>query len=343
MTGPGVIAHARPVLPAPVGPPPLAGWWRRVAGALLDDALLGAVTWLAAGPGVEALSLHPGFSLAPADAVTGGTGSVVWPLGVLAVLVLLLAYTGATPGKRVAGVAVVRADTGVPAGLGRSVARPVLHLLDALLLIGYLRPLWHARRQTFADSLLGTVVVQTRGPLRHPALVRFARPDPVGPVVVTVAASVVCAFGVAFSLGTAGGGQVLTGDPRPCEVQGAPGAAGVSATVQPVTYTTSERRGWVRRPTPDAGTGIEVTWTWPDRIGVGAVTTDVWVSRSGTGRGDASLVSGGAVAEAGGAGSAVSALEPGLVGDVGADGWVESDLRVAGDVVATCRVPGPVP
>ena len=36
----------------------------------------------------------------------------------------------------------------------------VAHVVDGFLDIGYLRPLWHARQQTFADTLCRTVVVR---------------------------------------------------------------------------------------------------------------------------------------------------------------------------------------
>jgi hypothetical protein len=39
-------------------------------------------------------------------------------------------------------------------------ARDIVHLLDSLpCYIGFLWPLWDAKRQTFADKILSTVVV----------------------------------------------------------------------------------------------------------------------------------------------------------------------------------------
>ncbi len=41
-----------------------------------------------------------------------------------------------------------------------SFVRAILHILDALpCLIGYLWPLWDSKRQTFADKIMGTVVI----------------------------------------------------------------------------------------------------------------------------------------------------------------------------------------
>jgi hypothetical protein len=59
------------------------------------------------------------------------------------------------------GIRLVSASTGQPVGFGRAVVRQLAHLLDALpLMVGYLRPLWDERRQTFADKMCGTLVVQ---------------------------------------------------------------------------------------------------------------------------------------------------------------------------------------
>ena len=125
-------------------------------------------------------------------------------------MLALQGWTGATPGKRVAGVAVVRVSDGLPVGFLASALRVVAHLLDAIFLIGYLRPLWNARKQTFADSIVGTLAVQTREPPAHPWFARFRRePSALGSTVVSVAALAVCVLGVGFSTATSSwGGDV---------------------------------------------------------------------------------------------------------------------------------------
>ena len=51
-------------------------------------------------------------------------------------------------------------DTGEPIGGGMAFARDICHILDSLACyIGWLFPLWDARRQTFADKIISTVVV----------------------------------------------------------------------------------------------------------------------------------------------------------------------------------------
>jgi hypothetical protein len=57
-------------------------------------------------------------------------------------------------------VAVVSEVTGRPIGFGRSVVRQLAHVVDAIIVgIGYLFPLWDAKRQTLADKIMTTVVL----------------------------------------------------------------------------------------------------------------------------------------------------------------------------------------
>ena len=44
----------------------------------------------------------------------------------------------------------------------RCAVRVPLHALDLMLFIGFLRPLWHRRHQTFADSITKTLVLAGR-------------------------------------------------------------------------------------------------------------------------------------------------------------------------------------
>lgn len=207
--------------------PPYASWGRRVVAALLDSAVLGAVAWFAVGDVRSAPSLQPTIGFPPpAEDVASWTSSAVLVAALLTML-LLQGLTGQTPGRRVVGIAVVRATddglpTDAPAGVLRSVGRWLAHLLDAILLIGYLRPLWHHERRTFADSLLGTVVV------RRPAW----RPSPTDPdparsrrrsALVTVGATVLVVVGVmaGVSYGQAGGVERLAETQCPVSPQDA--------------------------------------------------------------------------------------------------------------------------
>jgi uncharacterized RDD family membrane protein YckC len=66
--------------------------------------------------------------------------------------------TGSSIGKSLMKFKVVSENTGQPIGFGMSVVRQLAHVVDAILLcIGYLFPLWDAKRQTLADKIMSTV------------------------------------------------------------------------------------------------------------------------------------------------------------------------------------------
>lgn len=111
-------------------------------------------------------------------------GEAVGTIGVLltvfAMVVLFLAivrfmiqraHLGYDLGDRVVGQRLVREPSGQPMGSGWSVFwRGVAHFLDALpCYLGFLWPLWDSKKQTFADKVVGTVVVRDETPGRHEA------------------------------------------------------------------------------------------------------------------------------------------------------------------------------
>ncbi|WP_331760143.1 RDD family protein (plasmid) [Streptomyces sp. NBC_01471] len=70
--------------------------------------------------------------------------------------------SGQTVGKRAVGIRLVRTQSPQPIGFGLSLGRRVLHVLDTIVCIGFLRPLWNPAHQTWADSIVSTVVIKTR-------------------------------------------------------------------------------------------------------------------------------------------------------------------------------------
>jgi uncharacterized RDD family membrane protein YckC len=113
---------------------PLAGFWQRCAAQLIDIVVTGAVA-----------ALLPGLG---------------WLLG-LAYWVVFLAVRGQTIGMMALGIRIVRADDGGPLDWQRSLVRALMALVSGLCLgLGYLRAAWHPRRQTWQDSVAGTVAVQ---------------------------------------------------------------------------------------------------------------------------------------------------------------------------------------
>lgn len=224
-----------------------APWIRRVLASLVDDAVLGAVTFLAV-PTVNAAAP----SLAPITwpGSTGGPGwtSSAWVVGTFLVMLLLQAYTGSSPGKLLLGIAVLRA--GRPIGIVRTVLRLLCHVLDGILAIGYLRPLWHPERQTFADSIVGTHVV-------HAPRTGWRRPA-------TWAAAGAALLGVPLNVGST---TLLNGTLTDCEATVLDAASAhlgwVGVTYQPVIV--QERRLWlVRERTAPGGGTVTVEWENPE-------------------------------------------------------------------------------
>lgn len=68
---------------------------------------------------------------------------------------------GRTWGRAAVGIRLVDEFTGEPIGVGRTFVRDVAHLLDTLVLyLGWVRPLWNGKRQTFADTATRSVVIR---------------------------------------------------------------------------------------------------------------------------------------------------------------------------------------
>jgi uncharacterized RDD family membrane protein YckC len=70
--------------------------------------------------------------------------------------------TGSSIGKSILKVKVISETTGEPLGFGMSIVRQLAHFVDAIICyIGFLFPLWDAKRQTLADKIMTTVVLPT--------------------------------------------------------------------------------------------------------------------------------------------------------------------------------------
>ena len=68
--------------------------------------------------------------------------------------------TGQSIGKKVAGLKVISEQTGQVIGGGMGILRWLCHLVDSIIcLVGWLFPLWDAKRQTIADKIMKTVVI----------------------------------------------------------------------------------------------------------------------------------------------------------------------------------------
>jgi uncharacterized RDD family membrane protein YckC len=137
----------------------LANWLQRV-GAYLIDYLIGAL------PVIVVVILVGTFSSGDSGASVQASGGLVF-LAYLATFAIwvynravLQGRTGQSWGKKALNLRLVRMADGQPLGGLMCFVRDIVHVVDALpCLIGYLFPLWDARRQTFGDKIMNTVVL----------------------------------------------------------------------------------------------------------------------------------------------------------------------------------------
>ncbi|MFF7459630.1 RDD family protein [Kitasatospora sp. NPDC008115] len=146
--------------------PGLAGWAERATAAGIDLGLAGGLmtAYLAAlavaQPAFAAVQLLA--LLADVD-IRGALSQGYWLVGGgwLVVQWAGRGRSGESLGQRLVGVVTVDEETGAPVGPARSILRGVLHVLDVLPAgAGFVRPVVHPRRQTWADSISRTVVVR---------------------------------------------------------------------------------------------------------------------------------------------------------------------------------------
>jgi uncharacterized RDD family membrane protein YckC len=72
---------------------------------------------------------------------------------------LQMGRTGQSLGKRTLQLRLISENTGEPIGAGMAFVRDICHIVDSIICyIGWLFPLWDAKRQTIADKILSTVV-----------------------------------------------------------------------------------------------------------------------------------------------------------------------------------------
>ena len=136
----------------------LANWPQRVGAYLIDDLIAGIPAFLA-------LILFSGST--PDETASAGAVLVSSLLYLLSLGIwiynraILQGRTGQSWGKQVLKLRLVRMADGQPVGGLMAFVRDLLHILDALVCyLGFLWPIWDARRQClFADKIVNTVVL----------------------------------------------------------------------------------------------------------------------------------------------------------------------------------------
>lgn len=158
---------------------PYAQWSKRVGAYLIDEIVISvAQTPLWIGYFMYVGDVAGNSSQDPLTGEISTAGGMSGPALVLILVGAvtgLLAYvwntclkgggTGHTIGKGVLGITLVSEATGQPIGAGKEFLRSLARSLDSLPCYpGFLWPLWDARRQTFADKVMSTFVIDAPKP-----------------------------------------------------------------------------------------------------------------------------------------------------------------------------------
>ena len=159
---PDVIAVAHPV-GARAADRPYAGLVTRTIAFAIDIAIIDAAALITGGIvalGLSALKLPDDVQVVLA--AVGAALALVWGIGYFA---WFWSAAGQTPGDRVLGLQVLRADTGRPIHMSRAIARVGALVLSAIpFCAGFVMILFDDQRRALHDRLVGTVVVYRTQP-----------------------------------------------------------------------------------------------------------------------------------------------------------------------------------
>lgn len=137
-----------PAAAASVTGAPLADWPKRALGGLIDYVAAGVVIGIVTG-----ILTNISYWL-------GTTVQWVLILGWYAYLGYKSGTTGVTFGRSLAKTKLISAETGQPIGVTNGIVRQLAHIVDTIICyIGWLFPLWDAQKQTLADKIMKTVVI----------------------------------------------------------------------------------------------------------------------------------------------------------------------------------------
>lgn len=139
--------------PSPPGPPVTPEWQGAPLAPFAKRAQAGVIDYF--GPSLA------GWFISLAVSSSLGALLSLAALGWSLYNAYLAGETGQSYGKKQVGLRLVKQSDGQLVGGAMGVVRSLLHVLDALpCYIGFLFPLWDPMKQTFADKIMGTVVVE---------------------------------------------------------------------------------------------------------------------------------------------------------------------------------------
>ncbi len=145
-----------------------AGWGARVVARIIDTLVTGLIPSL-----IVFFALRPTTSItfnqttgAMSSSTSGSLGLyyfgdlVAFLIGCAGVAYMKSAW-GQSLGQKAVNIRMVRESDGQTLSFGMAFVREIAHLLDNIVCcVGYLWPLWDAKKQTFADKIMTTVVTK---------------------------------------------------------------------------------------------------------------------------------------------------------------------------------------
>jgi uncharacterized RDD family membrane protein YckC len=165
----------------PYGAPavPYASWGARLGAFLLDSLLVLAIMMVPLVVGLVVIASGTttttdpfGQTTSDVDGASAAVGATLIGLGFLLSLVFQIwnfvfrqGRRTQSLGKKWVGIAVVKEATGQPIGAGAGFGRWLMHsyvdtLFGACLPLGFLWPLWDARKRTWGDMAVESIVVR---------------------------------------------------------------------------------------------------------------------------------------------------------------------------------------
>ncbi|MFZ0530203.1 MAG: RDD family protein, partial [Propionicimonas sp.] len=138
-----------PLVPAPqVGGGALVDWPKRALGGLVDYVAAGVVISIV------------GSVLGNISSGLGSMFNIVLSVAWMVYLGYKSGTTGVTFGRSIAKTKLISEETGQPIGSTNGIIRQFAHIIDSIICyIGWLFPLWDTKRQTIADKIMKTVVI----------------------------------------------------------------------------------------------------------------------------------------------------------------------------------------
>ena len=136
-----------------------AGFWVRVAAALIDSVLVMMLT-------MPLLGLLYGWDYAfypPSDAEWRPVEFIVWWLLPAIAVIVFWRYRAATPGKMAIGARIVDAKTGGAPSTGQLIGRYLGYFVSSFpFFLGLIWVGFDRRKQGWHDKLAGTVVIRSK-------------------------------------------------------------------------------------------------------------------------------------------------------------------------------------